>query len=496
MKKLTAFLLALLTVTSIFASCSGGDQPSDTTDSASQNETPTETTAAEVLPNYLTLEGNFNGKEFRILGMIHNSYSQFSNFEIDVEAENGDVVNDAVYKRNRTIEEKYNVDIVQKLAEIDQKSANTAHYQHYQSILLAGEDDFDMMFVSMRDAASVINNKFTIDLNTLPYIDFEEDYWNKAVVNDAISINGKLPLTNSDFSLVDKKRCYILAYNRDLHKEYSDLVLEDMVHDGEWTFDVFTELMAGVYSDLNGDGVHNQHDQWGFHTDSPHALSALVTGMGGRFIYKDKDDTPVVNLLDERMVSAVDKVYEKIISKPEYFFDETKVSWGKDAAVKFPVGTTLFMATFPQSLPNYSAQCEFDYGVIVWPKYDEAQERYYTFADRFGTVLFGVPVTNTDHELAGFMLEVLSGYSTDTTLNAYYEVSCKTKYTYDETSADMLDMIFDGLTFDLGTMTDWGGVYTGTIVKLTEASNTYVSTCEGLIEAINTAMAETLELYE
>ena len=71
-----------------------------------------------------------------------------------------------------------------------------------------------------------------------------------------------------------------------------------------------------------------------------------------------------------------------------------------------------------------------------------------------------IPVTNNDTGFAGFMLEALSAESTYTTLPAYYEVSCKTKYTYDAESAEMLDIIFSGIVYDLGAIYNWGGMNT------------------------------------
>lgn len=63
-------------------------------------------------------------------------------------------------------------------------------------------------------------------------------------------------------------------------------------------------------------------------------------------------------------------------------------------------------------------------------------------------MLFAIPVTCSDPDFTGFMLEALSAASTDTTLEAYYEVSCKTKYTYDPDSAAMLDITFDGIRYE------------------------------------------------
>jgi len=104
-----------------------------------------------------------------------------------------------------------------------------------------------------------------------------------------------------------------------------------------------------------------------------------------------------------------------------------------------------------------SAECEYEYGVVPFPKYDEAQETHHTLAAQ--ALFLTVPITVSNPDFTGFMLEALSAYSSYTTLPAFYEVSCKTKYMYDADSAEMLDITFDGLVYDLGQLYDWGGLF-------------------------------------
>lgn len=65
-------------------------------------------------------------------------------------------------------------------------------------------------------------------------------------------------------------------------------------------------------------------------------------------------------------------------------------------------------------------------------------------------MLFGIPKSCAEPDFSGFMLEALSYASTETTLTAYYDIACKTKYSYVEENAEMLDIIFDGIIFDHG----------------------------------------------
>jgi len=478
-----------------FASCgeNTADTPVETTSGNSENAAD-DTEAAEELPNYLTLSENFGGKTFRILGMENPSLMQFTNFEIYAEEENGDIVNDAVYRRNMMIEEKHGVKIEQIMGPLDQTSRNTSHFTYIQNNILSGEDGFDIMFVSTRDVGGVIGNKYAIDLNELPYIDFDEDYWNKETTNDVLEINGKLFLTNSDFSLVDKKRTYTLIYNRDLHKEYSDIVIEDLIREGTWTFDVFSEIVKGVSADLNGDSIIDTSDQWAVLMDSKHAYHAWAIGMGETLVGKDSAGELTILADSESIVNTFSKIHELLVADKNNGFHDQQYSWRTSGI--FNEGRALFTTSFLQTLSTLSANTDFDYGVLAWPKKDEMQENYYAYADLWGTVLFGVPITNSDNDLAGFMLEVLSGYSTDTSLHAYYETSCKVKHVYDETSAEMLDLSMSGIIFDLGAIMNFGGIYEAAVYNIPASTSfNYVSSVEAVLDKAVADIDELLAMY-
>ena len=103
MKKITAMTLLLAMALSV-ASCGGGngDTNNDTTTSAGGDTTtaaPEDTSPKLELP-----DKNFGGTEFTILSSDLNSY------EYDAEEQTGDIVEDAVYKRNSKVEELLGVD--------------------------------------------------------------------------------------------------------------------------------------------------------------------------------------------------------------------------------------------------------------------------------------------------------------------------------------------------------------------------------------------------
>ncbi len=496
-------LSAILLLAAMMLPACTSETPSDTPDDVKTTTNAESTAANDSTPNYLTLEADWKGESFRVMTINNSDLPQFTNFEVVAESENGDIVNDAVYRRNMTIEDKYNVHIVDVPIVDTNKGSATDVYQALNTHTMSGEEVAELFFIAIRDSGLVMASGLTRDLYTLPYIDFDAPYYSSRT-NDMISMDGKLLLTTSDFSLVDKKRAYILAYNRGLLGEYSDLVLEDLVREGTWTFDEFVKLCEMVSVDLDGDGDIDNYDQWGVGMDSPNGMISFGVGMGLQMIAKDSDGDLVNNSLEPKTVNIVEKLY-KAFNENKYNgytcqqaesrgWDLGGVSRDSLSGVLFKEGRQLFNTTFPQALSGYSSVEGLDYGILAWPKYDEAQDDYYAFADYYGAVLFGVPYIASKTDLAGFMIEVLSGYSTDTSLNAYYEVSCKVKHVYDETSAEMLDLCLSGRTFDLGSMFNWGGMYTGVYQQIMNTpSFTFVSASEAIVDTVENEMADTLE---
>ena len=92
---------------------------------------------------------------------------------------------------------------------------------------------------------------------------------------------------------------------------------------------------------------------------------------------------------------------------------------------------------------------ETDYGILPYPKWDEAQDGYYTMVDG-GHEGLAVPVSVKDVEFVGTITEALNAESYKRTVPVFYDIVLKTKGSRDEQSIAMLDMIFANRIFDFG----------------------------------------------
>ena len=212
MKRILALIL-LVTCIIPFAACSSGNDAAETTASTTAAEVestePAETEDPRLWPDVPDID--WEGRTFNVLGRRHDTYWYYINAEIFSEGENGETVNDAVYQRNRDIEEKYNAKITQDLQLIPQDVIKTT--------VAAGEQTYDMAFQNQLYVAPVAEGGYLVDMYSLEYIDFSKPWWNQEL-NDRISIGNKLYFTTSDFAIMDKYRTSIIFFNRDMAEEY------------------------------------------------------------------------------------------------------------------------------------------------------------------------------------------------------------------------------------------------------------------------------------
>ena len=264
-------LAAMLPLSSLLTSC-GGAQEKPTQGDAETTAAIAETTAEtepEVLKPDLP-DTDWGGEELLILGRTHDTREQFINFEIYAESENGDVVNDAVYRRNRTLEDKYNVSIAQDLQTDPAGTLNKT--------ISAGDDVYDVALLVQNTITSLAHSNRLIDLNSLKYIDFEKPWWNEAL-NERISINHKLFFTTGDFMLIDKQRTSVLFFSRAMAEDYSLGNLFDIVRSGQWTVDRMASMCKVVSRDVDGNGQFDQFDQYGLGVER-YNFCVMVYGCG------------------------------------------------------------------------------------------------------------------------------------------------------------------------------------------------------------------------
>ena len=301
--KSTATTLAVILMSQLF-SCQ--NQVSDSDNAITALTAESATVETEDKNKTLDLPDiDWEGREFRVLG-YENTRTQFSTFEIDSDGENGDIVNDAVFRRNTAIEDKYNV-VITETKESSNTDYTTATEPLIRKTVLAGDDLYDLVFITALKSGVMAREQLLYNLLDVDYIDFTKEWWNQDI-NETLSINDQLYFTTSDFSLRDKNRAYILLYNRTMADELKLGNPIDMVYDGTWTLDVFSQWAIAAGGDLNGDGAIDDGDSFGVTMDSYNAVQAFATGCGIKIVDKNEQGQYEIEVNTEASVDVIETI--------------------------------------------------------------------------------------------------------------------------------------------------------------------------------------------
>ena len=108
-----------------------------------------------------------------------------------------------------------------------------------------------------------------------------------------------------------------------------------------------------------------------------------------------------------------------------------------------------------------ASMIDFEYSFLPHPKYEAGTDTWYT-ATPSGTTgaVVAIPITVEDPAKSGFFIQALSEASTSTSLFAFKEQKCKIQNSQDPLAAEMLDIVFDAVRYDIASMYDMGKLFT------------------------------------
>jgi hypothetical protein len=446
MKRILCSLFALLLFLSavLFTGCS----ESGNTDTPSADTTDAQGTEAETITDkVINWESaglpaeDFSGRVFNILYNGTITAGQTWRF-IDIEEITGEILNDAIYQRNSKIEEIYNISIV---------SVYSGNFQNdLQNSVNAADMAYDTAFGPANTLLALAQTGYLLNWNTIPYINLEAQWWDKSVIDD-LTLYDRLFMCTGDISPLTNIRVYSLVFNKDLCRDLSLDLPYQYVLDGNWTIDVFSEYIANVNRDVNGDSKMDYEDVWGYLSQDGNTYMMYFSG-GGRIAEKNKTS-------DLELVFNNDKNINLAVKALEVSFDKNKThmanayvtanggSWAA-ASSWFAAGGSLMRSSVFEPVPRDYRAMDTDFGILPYPKLDENQETYYTLPE-ITSMMFCVPMT-ADAEYSGLILESLAAESVSSVTHAFYEVCLKGKTVRDNESEAMLDIIFGNKVFDFG----------------------------------------------
>ncbi len=434
--KAIASLLLLLSVSGLFVSCGDSSAPStsDTengdagnsqnVDTADEAETELETTVDDL---FVIEKQDYDEKTFSILT------TETQQYEYDAEEYADEGVNDAIYDRNAAVEE-----LLELKFDFIYKPGDWANAASFRSLVtnsvIAQDGAYDIVSGMISCTQPIATSNYCLSVYDVPYINLDNPRWVSELQND-LTVDGKLFGFIGDVSLSMYKRLSVVFANQGIITDAGMGNPYELVKNSQWTLDTMIAMSESISFDLNGDGKINYADDLIGMMANEVVYRSIQASFDMHVIDIGEDGMPTILSITDNFATAVEKLYNFWKTDSTYIVD------GLDA-LKFVENHGMFYMGKLESL-DAMRDMEADYAILPFPKYEESQSKYLTLIAT-ATQMYYIPVTTNDPELTGKTAEALSYYSYKNVVPAYYEVSLKNKYSRDEDTQQMLDIIREG----------------------------------------------------
>lgn len=446
-RTLTALLSVLLLAGSLTA-CSVAGDSTDTKspDQSAESSAEENTELTDDLPDDL----NYGGIEINVisrgrLGWFHD--------EIQVDSLKSEPVNDAVFERNKLVESRLNVKIVNQT---DDSIGAEAVPDKVATAVKAGTDEYQIMAAASYTTADISLSGVFANLADTEYVDLEKPWWSQGY-NEAIQYNGMQFSATGAMLLTTYRLAFTTVFNKNLFTEANQPFLYDVVDEGKWTLDKQISLVPLFHRD-NGNATQDREgDIYGFISNDYISVDPYWSACRMDFLGRTDNGEYELVLNTGKIHDVADKVLQLyrgtdggayILSHEEG--DREQEIMRDMFAEGYAAMATLRIMELENSVMRNTEQ---EYGVIPMPKYDENQQDYRTFLhDQFSVVTIPTTVKGERLDMVSAVVEALASGGYQIVRPVYYEETLRTKIAQDPQSALMMEIITENIYIDAGML--------------------------------------------
>ncbi len=437
--KALALVLALLTVLSCFAAC-GGNGDDTTLPQASGENTNVDKYGRDYIADSIPADLRFDGETVTFFTRSDNAYHAI---EMDTDNTINDTVNDAIFYRNATVEQRLGITIDQ-ISQPGSWGAHTEWLQALRNTVLTKTGDYDCAAIYASQGSALATEGIYYNVKNIEHLDLKKPWWNQTLL-DELEIFDTIYFLGGDIAISQITRAGLTVYNKRLFNEYfKELSVYELVDNYDWTIDKLYELSSQVWVDENGSGVADDGDLVGFLDYGGDGwLDIWIAALGVNITEKDSEGYPYIAIYNERSVDAFEKLQRLNYDNPGAI--PTAIP---RVDTTFNKGNVLFASSYLEACEEYRNMTD-SYGALPMPMYDKEQGHYASYPQN-GCSLITVLSTCQNTELIGATLELMAAESYRQVIPEYYQVCLQGKYSADADDARMYDKITQGIKLDFG----------------------------------------------
>jgi hypothetical protein len=345
----------------------------------------------------------------------------------------------------------------------------------------------------MIQSAKLAMQNYFMDWYTVEHVNLEKPWWNQHCT-ETLSIDNKIFTMAGSISPSFMTHTYCVYLNKRLGNDIDvTATIYDTVLDGKWTIDRMAQCAKDVYVDLNNNGESDEEDQLG-------CIFWLRLGSTDPFIYstdieftkRDKDGYLSLNMINDDAV----KLCEQLVD----FFWQPGIYAGctsdEQQASLYASGRVLFSGNSNLKTAELLRDMKSSFGYLPYPKFDEEQAEYRSLVHDAG-MIGAVSGCSLNLDIAGAVMEALCAETYRSVTPVWYETALKIKYTRDDISAQMIDLIHGSITTNFiyaynYALADIGLQYR---TLITNRSTDYVSQVEKNLKAAEKALQTLTDVF-
>ena len=459
MKKLLCLILSVIMLLSVFVACGETEKQPGKTESTSASDAtsdaaatvapaPTDPDSIVMVDERKLVPDPYEGQTLDYDGMtitmqIDNAVTN----EFFEEEPTTEALSVALHNRTLYLKERMNIDL-------DYLEMHYLEFTKMQGAISSGDCPYQIMY-NMANYIAQIALKgifYNVQGEYMEDLDLTNPWWSQHYTEQA-DIDGYVYACTGDGALAYYTSTLLPFYNRNMGKDYNIESPYTLVDSGEWTLDRLAEMVRGIYTDVNSDGLRDKEDMYGFVLNGQESYDAFWAYFDFHFIKRDETGDLTVDPDVDYFQSAMEKLAALSTNTGVLINHSTTEDY---KIPKFINDEALFIIA-PLSQCDQLRDMTSDYSILPGPKYNEEQEDYYSFNAPY---VFTVPITVEDTEPICVLLEEIGWYSYRNVMPTYFDIVLRNKYLRDVESTKALQIALENMIID----TIW--IYTEMIANI------------------------------
>ena len=489
--RLLSLLLSALMILLAFAACSGKTPGGDDTTAAQGDQTGTDiqTEAATTvrlddfgrpwIDDELPEKGDFGDRTFTI-----HTRGNVEQYEWYAPEENGEMLNDAIYRRNTTVEERYKFKL-NIIAEGSWSDYGKVSLPKITASIKTNDGFYDLL-AGYGSVTSLATSGLLYDLTKLDAIKLDKPWWSQNF-NDEVSVRGANYFAVGAMSLSTVYSMENIFVNTDILSDSAGpgYNIYNTVKNHGWTFEELEARAREAWQDKNGNGQTDSGDIVGMTLGDSggNAAYGFMFCTGLRLTFHDSEGALTTEGFDlDKNVQIIDEVIKLL-------YESEGVIPNDQTSCNFADGTSLFCFHWLYWGQTKYAKNMDHYGVIPMPLLNKDQPDYVTPVQA-GMHIYCIPIDVKDVGQNSIITEALAAESYRTLLPSYYEIILKTKYAKDAETSQMIDIVYNTASFDFAYIFRSDSDYSSQVRNIiTSKTNTLSSTYKAIKKSAESSFA-------